>query len=366
MTSCPLCGGRGSPVAAVLGSCAACLKKGRAGAEAAARAAHLRSRREFVLPQSPPRSNGGVVCRICANECAMAEGESGYCGLRRCENGRLTCLAGTPEGALVDWYFDPLPTNCVAGWACAATGRGYPRYSYRSGPERGFRNLAVFYRACSFDCLFCQNWHYRASPMRGGRASASDLAAAVTDDTACICHFGGDPSPQLEHAIRASELAVERARGRIIRICWETNGSMNGRLLERMLALSLKSGGCVKFDLKAWDERLHVALTGVSNRRTLENFALAASIAAQRKEPPALVASTLLVPGYVDEEEVGAIARFVASLDGEIPYSLLAFHPDFCMTDLPVTPLDQAQRCAEAARAAGLKNIHLGNIHLLA
>ena len=29
----------------------------------------------------------------------------------------------------------------------------------------------------------------------------------------------------------------------------------------------------LKFDLKAWNENLHRALTGLSNRRTLENFA---------------------------------------------------------------------------------------------
>lgn len=218
MTSCRICGQREAPVAAILGICWLCIKNGGSEAEAAARAAHRWARGRFGLPPEPPRSRGGVSCGVCANECRMAEGERGYCGLRRCENGRLVLDAGSTDGALVDWYHDPLPTNCVAGWTCAATGAGYPRYSCRRGPERGFQNLAVFYRACSFDCLFCQNWHYRLSQTGLGRASARDLADAVTEKTACLCHFGGDPTPQLEHAIRASELAVERTSGRILRL----------------------------------------------------------------------------------------------------------------------------------------------------
>jgi pyruvate formate lyase activating enzyme len=35
----------------------------------------------------------------------------------------------------------------------------------------------------------------------------------------------------------------------------------------------------------------------------------------QRPDPPLLLASTLLVPGYVDAEEVGRIARYIAELD---------------------------------------------------
>ena len=102
--------------------------------------------------------------------------------------------------------------------------------------------------------------------------SVHDLAAAVNDRTACICYFGGDPTPQLPFSIKAAEIARQRFGRRILRICWETNGSMDGRLLDKIMDLAVRSGGCVKFDLKAWDENLHKALTGVTNRQTLANF----------------------------------------------------------------------------------------------
>jgi len=140
---------------------------------------------------------------------------------------------------------------------------------------------------------------------------------------------------------------------------------MNPKLLDEMMRLSLESGGCVKFDLKAMDANIHLALYGVGNTQTLENFAAVAGRIPERPEPPLLVASTLLVPGYIDAREVKAIASFIAELDPNIPYALLGFHGDFLMADLPPTSWKQAEDCVAAAKAAGLKRVRIGNIHIL-
>jgi pyruvate formate lyase activating enzyme len=268
--------------------------------------------------------------------------------------------------ANVSWYYDPLPTNCVADWVCpGGVGAGYPEFAYSNGPEYGYKNLAVFYQACSFDCLFCQNWHYRDLAVRESKVTAASLADAVDDHTSCICYFGGDPTPQLPHSIRAARLAWQKKQSRILRICWETNGSMHPALLKQAAEISLNSGGCIKFDLKAWDEGLHIALCGISNKRTLENFQLLAGYARTRTAPPLLVASTLLVPGYVDRQEVSHLARFISSLSPDIPYSLLAFAPQFMMRDLPTTSWRHAEKCLAEANAQGLKRVRVGNVHLL-
>ncbi|MEW5806100.1 MAG: hypothetical protein AB1756_01930 [Acidobacteriota bacterium] len=123
---------------------------------------HASSRRGFYLPERVPRSQGGVLCHFCVNECQMSPGESGFCGLRENRNGKIFHIGGTPQKGILDWYYDPLPTNCVADRVCpGGSDAGYPEYSYSEGPEFGFKNLALFYRACTFDCLFCQNWHFR-------------------------------------------------------------------------------------------------------------------------------------------------------------------------------------------------------------
>lgn len=298
----------------------------------------------------------------------MGEGEVGYCGLRTVHGGRLLHLAGTPPRGILHWYRDPLPTNCVAMRVCAGRDR------------RGGHNLAVFYGSCTLNCLFCQNWHYRdllptpeefaaaAGPHRNAQppplrrgVSARSLAGVANDDTFCVCYFGGDPASQMPHALAAA--APLRDRG--IAVCWETAGTASPALMDRAVELSLASHGTVKFDLKAWDEVLHVALTGSTNRQTLVNFARAARRFTERPSPPLVVASTLLVPGYVDADEVGRIAGFIAGFSRDIPYVLLAFAPNFYMPDLPCTSVQHAHEAEAAARAAGLVHVDVGNPHLL-
>ena len=77
-----------------------------------------------------------------------------------------------------------------------------------------------------------------------------------------------------------------------------------------------------------------------------------------------LTATTPLVPGYIDPEEIEKIAGFIADIDCDIPYSLLVFHPAFYMSDLPVTPIEQVKRCYEVATRY-LKRVDIGNRHLL-
>jgi len=138
-----------------------------------------------------------------------------------------------------------------------------------------------------------------------------------------------------------------------------------GKYLDRAVSLSLKTGGCIKFDLKAFDDHLHRVLTGISNRPVLENFERAAGRFGERPDNPLVTVSTLLVPGYIGTDEVYQIARFIAGIHPDIPYSLLAFAPQFYMSDMPFTSARQAKEAEKAAYEAGLKNVHIGNRHLL-
>jgi pyruvate formate lyase activating enzyme len=367
MTRCGICGKTyddSKAISSGLQLCLRCIREHPRESLEVARKAHAESRALFRLPAAPPRDPQGIPCTICGNECRIPPNKFGYCGLRRNRSGTL--VGGSAGQGKLSWYHDPLPTNCVADWVCpGGTGAGYPDFANCQGAERGYKNRAVFFQACSFDCLACQNWHFRQEVFSARTCTAEQLAEAVDERTSCICYFGGDPAPQLPFSLNVSRLARRRNRGRILRICWETNGSMNGGLLDEMVELAIESGGCIKFDLKAWDETLHFALAGVSNRRTLENFARVGGYLDRRREPPLLVASTLLVPGYIDAQEVAMLARFIASVDPQIPYCLLAFHPDFALSDLRPTPRLQAEECLNAARAAGLTRIRLGNRHLL-
>ncbi|MCS7315318.1 MAG: hypothetical protein NZ554_07590, partial [Bryobacteraceae bacterium] len=57
--------------------------------------------------------------------------------------------------------------------------------------------------------------------------------------------------------------------------------------------------------------------------------------------------------------------RYIAGINPEIPYALLAFQPHFHMADLPRVPARWAGDAEAAARSAGLRNVRIGNLHLL-
>lgn len=59
------------------------------------------------------------------------------------------------------------------------------------------------------------------------------------------------------------------------------------------------------------------------------------------------------------------MTNFLAELNPNIPYSLLAFQPQHMMRDLPLLTWEEAKECLEAAQEEGLERVRLGNTHLL-
>jgi len=160
MGTCRYCGATSRQIAGVLSLCAKCICDRGEHVLPELQEIHAHTRRHFGLPAGPPQNEQGLECGLCQNACRISQGESGYCGVRRNTDGRL--VGGTAQEAAVSWYYDPLPTNCVTDWVCAAGS-----FAKRQMPQRNRVNLSVFYEACTFNCLFCQSWHYRRrSPLR--------------------------------------------------------------------------------------------------------------------------------------------------------------------------------------------------------
>lgn len=344
-----------------------CLRERPDEAITVAMRGHETSRKIFGLPPTPPKTSGGLPCKICAANCIIGDGEKGYCGIRMNIGGRLVSKS-TTRAALLHYYLDPHVTNCCNAYFCpAGTGEGYPKYACKPGPEIGYYNLALFFYGCSLNCLFCQNWsHKRISESTTVTVDELVKVTLANPTVSCWCWFGGSAEPQLPFAVNASKVVQEsKPSNRVLRICYEWNGDGNPALVKKALETVVDSGGNVKFDLKAFDPNVHKALTGLDNTQILKNFEMVYhEFYGKRAGLPVLAATTLLVPGYVDHLEVEKIAEFISSLSPDIPYSLLVFHPDFMMKDLPVTPRRQVAECYRAAKKH-LNKVHVGNIHLL-
>ncbi|MGA2937067.1 MAG: radical SAM protein [Syntrophobacteraceae bacterium] len=361
---CLLCGNGLDDIGGCIRICPSCVRNRPDESRDRIEQVHAESREMFGLPARPAANPDGIECKLCFLRCRPGKNQKGYCGVRH--GSKSSMRTDGRSRALVSFYYDPLPTNCVADWVCAGgTGAGYPRFAHDCGPEVGFYNLAVFFEACNLNCLYCQNWSFKKMQLSPRWSKVETLEKAVNDTTSCICFFGGDPGPQLPFAVRLSHAARKRNPDGILRICWETNGALHPSGLKEMTRLSMQSGGCVKIDLKAWNPGTHRALCGCENSKILDNFARAAEWSSERPSPPALVASTPLIPGYINEDEVYGLASFIAGINPDIPYALLALAPQFVMDDSPTTSAAQAHACLGAAKQAGLTRVRLGNEHLL-
>ncbi len=376
MGTCKFCGKTERVISEVLQVCRNCvLERDWSQVKPHILNVHKQVRKLVELPEKPPRAerpNIKLKCNLCINECSLSERDVSYCGLRNIQlrnSGQLPYP--TKSRGYIHGYIDLNPTNCCNSWFCpAGTSSGYPEFSDYKGPEFGTYSYAAFFYGCSYNCLGCQNSSHKLFSKRN-LFDVEILANQIVknEKITCLCYFGGTPEPQLPFSINLAELILDKIekqdKKRKFRICWEWNGSGNKDWVEKCMQIAIKTGGNIKFDLKTYNEKLNLALCGVSNKRTLENFKfLAENYFGTRKDLPEMSACTLMVPGYTNHEEVEQIAKFVSSINREIPYSLLVFHGDYQMRDLGITPRKQAEKCLETAKKY-LKHVHLGNSFLL-
>ena len=108
----------------------------------------------------------------------------------------------------------------------------------------------------------------------------------------------------------------------------------------------------VAFGLKAFNEDLHIDYTGQSNRIILENFKRI------YESGVPMLAETVVIPGYIDAEEIGRLAKFIESIDAGMLYHLDAYSK---VADNP-WPRATIEDVERAAVAAGK---HLTNVHFL-
>jgi pyruvate-formate lyase-activating enzyme len=171
-----------------------------------------------------------------------------------------------------------------------------------------------------------------------------------------VAFTGGDVACRAEFYAQATERIKARTWNTWVLL--ESNG---WGLTPHNLDLLADAGlDAFWLDIKAHDPAVYRRLCGTGNRTVLR---APAEILARDFTLEVL---TLFIPGWVETDQIAAIARLVADLDPKVPFTILAFFPTYQMLDNPPPTLDQIVQTYEAVRETGLQQVRLGNCGVFA
>ena len=273
------------------------------------------------------RPDGRIACLLCPHACVIAEGGHGICGVRFNRSGSLEIPL---YGRISSIAVDPIEKK--------------PLHHFHPGS----RILSVGFVGCSFRCKFCQNWHISQGIDAETRfmGPADLVAAARKEHSFGIAYTYSEPLVHAEYLLDAMRQAREAGLKNVL----VSNGYINPGPADELLGLM----DAANIDLKAFDPGFYRTETGGS----LEEVTRFITQAAGRIH---LEITTLVIPTKNDtEDQIEGIARFIASLDREIPFHLSAYHPQYRYAIQP-TPAATLRKLADVARRH-LRFVYTGNI----
>jgi len=265
----------------------------------------------------------------------MAEGQEGFCWVRRNEGGRLVL---TTYGKSSGFCVDPIEKK--------------PLNHFFPGTEV----LSFGTAGCNLGCKFCQNWDISKSrevQTLSSAASPVEIArAAASQGIASVAFTYNDPVIFLEYAVDTAAACRERGI--------KTVAVTAGYICDEPRRDLFSCMDAANVDLKAFSEDFYRKYTGATLQPVLDTL-----LYLKRETASWLEITTLLIPGLNDSErEIEAEAGWIyENLGPDVPLHFSAFHPAWKLTTLPPTPAETLSRAREIAQRAGLRYVYTGNVH---
>jgi len=207
----------------------------------------------------------------------------------------------------------------------------------------------LFFWGCNMDCRGCYCKRRIYSPM------LKDFAGAHLCDPKGIVEppdsflkldevMGILSEVELKSVVmEGQEASIDPVYLTVTKAVKENFGSYNTLLTNALELPDLTYTDKVEVGIKAITASLHRHYTGTSNSKVMKNLARLRDMGKE------LIVESVLIPNYIEADEIERIARFVASVDKEIPFVVL---PYFKSGDNPwrrPTP-DEMEQAANLAR----------------
>ena len=170
-----------------------------------------------------------------------------------------------------------------------------------------------------------------------------------------VAFTGGDLTCNPEFYGECARLIHEHTR---LWVLVETNGY--GLTLNNLDYLRDTGVDAFWLDIKAHDNDKHKWLTGCSNENILK---LPKEII---KRGFVLEVLSLFIPGLVESDELESIARSLIAVDASIPFTILAFFPEYRMKAFRSPYVKEMVEAYHRVKAVGMKNIRIGNTGVFA
>lgn len=277
--------------------------------------------------------NGAAHCSLCPHNCRIPEGRAGLCGVRRNIGGRLYAESYGKVSAVA---LDSIEKK--------------PLYLFHPGK----RVLSIGSFGCNLRCPFCQNsdisMEYEKAWRDAQTLTPEDVAAlaakTVPRGNIGVAYTYNEPLIGYEF-VRGCARLVRKAGLRNVLV---TNGYVHREPLEALLPLV----DAMNIDLKGFTPGFYKKLCG-----GLETVKGTIALA----HPLCHVEITcLVIPGENDsEEEIAALAQWIASLDPGIPLHLTRFFPRYQYAHRAATPRGKVLLLSEVA-GRYLKHVFTGNM----
>ena len=286
-------------------------------------------------------SQGFLRCMLCPHYCEIQQAFSGKCGVRKNYSGKLIADSFAKVNGIA---LDPIEKK--------------PLHFFHPGAKI----LSVGTFGCNLNCPFCQNFrsvrqHLSADESAfagiGGSSlfdiiQPAELAALakkhIVDGNIGIAYTYNEPIVGYEYVYECAKLVSSAGLKNIL----VTNGFINTEPLRELLRFV----DAMNIDLKGFSQDFYNKLDG-----ELEAVKKAITIAADNCH----VEVTILVIPDENEHDIEEAAKWIASVNPEIPLHLSRFFPRYKYTNHVPTPLETLQESAEKARKY-LKNVVLGNV----
>ena len=278
------------------------------------------------------------ICNVCFRHCQLTEGETGFCGARICESGKII-----PQnyGRLTALALDPIEKKPLA--------RFHP----------GSLVLSVGSYGCNIRCPFCQNNEISWSKEALGMANAdmdyilpeklAETALYYKDQgNIGVAYTYNEPLVGYEYVRDTAKLVHQNGMLNVL----VTNGTATLEVLDEIAPYI----DAMNIDLKGFTDEYYNSLLGGNRKMVMEFIERAVSFCY-------VELTTLIIPGENDsEKEMREMTEWIAGLDGqgEVPLHITRFFPCFHMTDRDATDVQLIYRLADVAREK-LKYVYTGN-----